>query len=275
VSGRYLTDLADVCRAAGLAVVEVDGGQTRARGSGGYTGDRPWLVMWHHTASSTTPDNDVAYICHGADAAPLANLYVARDGTVYVCAAGATNTNGSGGPLELPSGRTVPVDQANTHAIGVEMGNNGVGEAWPIDQIDAMFALSAAMSWAYGFAVDDVGTHESYAPGRKIDPATAAAVAGSWQPDAVTTSGTWSLSDVRAELNRRTNPTPLPPDPEQDDDMAAPFIITNTDTGQIILIYGDGKTAGLAGPDLPGYVARFGQPIPTDPTVCDAIISKG
>jgi hypothetical protein len=59
-------------------------------------------------------------------------------------------------------------------------------------------------------------------------------------------------------------PTP-PPDPEEDIDMA--FIMQNTKTGEIALVYGDGKVTGLAGGDLGGYIARFGDPVPTDPVV--------
>ena len=51
MGSRYLTDLADVLRAAGLAVTELDGWRDRARGSGGYDDGRPTHVMVHHTAS--------------------------------------------------------------------------------------------------------------------------------------------------------------------------------------------------------------------------------
>ena len=41
MSGLYLTQLASWLRAAGVNVVEWQGWQTRARGSGGFTGNRP------------------------------------------------------------------------------------------------------------------------------------------------------------------------------------------------------------------------------------------
>src|SRR4029077_14868845 len=96
VGSRYLTDLADVLRSAGLVVHEEPGWQTRARGSGGYDSGRPTHVMVHHTASNpgSDPDGDVAYIARNAADAPLANLYLSRSGDVHVIAAGATNTNG-------------------------------------------------------------------------------------------------------------------------------------------------------------------------------------
>lgn len=229
MSGRFLTDLADVCRAAGLDVVEVDGWQTRARSSGGYADGLPWCVMWHHTASQTSPANDVSYIVSGSPDRPLANLYLARDGWVWVCAAGATNTNGKGGPLPFSRG-TVPADRMNEYAIGIEAANSGTGEAWPQVQIDAYFTLSNAVTAAYGLAADDVASHNAWAPTRKIDPATAAAVQGPWRPRSVNSSGTWSVDDLRAECRARatSSPTPTPPTPPEDDMRAGPYLIQGT-----------------------------------------------
>lgn len=225
---RYLTDMADVCRRAGLSVVEQAGWQTRARSSGGYADGRPTCIMWHHTASSTTPANDVSYIINAQDA-PLSNLYLARDGTVYVIAAGATNTNGKGGPLTVSRG-TVPADSMNTYAIGIEAANSGVGEAWPQVQIDAFFTLSNALCAAYGLLPTDVASHAAWAPSRKIDPATAAAVQGPWQPRSINANGTWNVDDLRSECARRAGaapPTPTPPTPE-DDMRSGPYLIQGT-----------------------------------------------
>jgi hypothetical protein len=229
MGARYLTDLADVCRAAGLTVWEVGGWQSRARGSGGYDGDRPWVIVLHHTASDTSPANDVNYIVYGCPDAPVANLYLDRDGAVHVCAGGACNHAGKGGPWQTTRG-VIPVDQANTHAIGIEAANNGVGQTWPQPQIDAYFTLVNALTAAYGLDVTDVVTHNAWAPTRKIDPATAAAVDGPWQPEPVTSSGTWSLDDIYDELIARANPTPAPPTPPSgDDDMrAGPYLIQAT-----------------------------------------------
>ena len=230
MTGLYLTDLADVCRAAGLTVVESAGWQTRARGSGGYAAGRPWAIMWHHTASNTTPENDVAYIVNGSDNSPIANLYLARDGAVWVCAAGATNTNGSGGPITLSKGQ-VPVDRMNEYAIGIEAANSGVGQQWPQVQIDAYFTLSNALAAAYGMLPTDAVSHAAWSPGRKIDPATAPAVQGPWRPRQINSSGTWDLTDIRSEAVARSNPTPTPPTPTPpgDDDMrAGPYLIQAT-----------------------------------------------
>lgn len=214
MGSRYLTALADWCRAAGLNVVETGGWQTRARSSGGFDGNRPWVVAWHHTASQTSPSNDVDYMVNGSPDRPVANLYLARDGSVHVMAAGATNTNGKGYSFKTSKG-VIPNDQLNTHAVSIEAANNGVGEAWTQQQIDAYFRLSLALTEALGLAPGDVCNHQTWAPDRKIDPATAAAVQGPWRPRPVGSSGTWNQSDVVTELIERSgvpDPPPLPED---------------------------------------------------------------
>lgn len=236
MSGRYLTDMADVLRRAGCSVVEVDGWQKRARSSGGFAAGRPVCVMWHHTASQTTAENDVRYII-SADTAPISNLYIARNGDVWVIAAGATNTNGKGQSLRFSTG-TVPQDKMNEFAIGMEFGNSGVGEAYSQVQIDAGFRASLALCDAYGLAPDDVANHADYAPGRKIDMATANAVQGSWRPRGTNSSGTWNLDDLRAECRRRaTNYTPEPPQPPE------PVPTEETNMGMFVL---DSQSMGSA-----------------------------
>jgi hypothetical protein len=214
MSGRYLVELADVLRAAGVHVVEVDGWQTRARKSGGYAGNRPWCVMWHHTASQATPDQDIAYII-GADTAPISNLYLDRTGCVHVIAAGATNTNGKGGPQKFSRG-TVPLDCMNEYAVSIEAANSGLGEPWPQVQIDAFFKASIAVTNWLGLEPTDISSHAGWTT-RKIDPATAAAVQGPWRPASVNTSGTWSLDDLRHEAARRAASGAAPIPPSEDD----------------------------------------------------------
>lgn len=204
MGSRYLDTLADELRAAGLAVVEVAGWQTRARSSGGYDGGRPSCVAWHHTASSASLEADAAYCATGAADAPICNLVVGRDGTVAVIAAGATNTNGKGGPFTLADGTIVAADTLNTHAVGIELANAGTGETYPAAQVDAAFAASLVCSRLIGRDPANAVGHVEWAPGRKIDPATAAAVAGPWRPAAVNSAGSWSGADLRAELTRRS-----------------------------------------------------------------------
>lgn len=211
---RYLTDMANWLRSAGVAVVEYDGWKNRARSSGGYEPDRPWCIMWHHTASKTSPENDASYMCHGSGDKPIANILLARDGTAWVLAAGATNTNGKGQGFQTSRGR-VPADSMNTYAVGIEIANNGVGESYPQEQIDAAFAISLELCKRLGLQPADACEHQFYAPDRKIDPATGDAVDGPWLPREINSSGTWNQDDLHDELNRRAG-MPLPPGPGPD-----------------------------------------------------------
>ena len=216
----FLTDLANWLRNAGLNVKEYSGWQTRARDSGGYE-SYPLCVMWHHTASPKSWDGqkDADYCAIGDSDAPLANLYVDRTGTVWVLAAGATNTNGKGNSITFSRG-TVPTDCMNTRAVGVEMGNDGVGEQWPEVQINAMFVVSNTVNSKLGNQPDDISTHQFYAPTRKIDPATTN-VAGPWKPTSCNSSGSWDRDSVQAECRKRIG-TLLPPSPPllKDGEMA-------------------------------------------------------
>ena len=124
-----------------------------------------------------------------ADDAPIGNMLLARDGSAWLGAAGAANTAGKGGPLTLSRG-TVPVDGANSRTWAIEAANNGVGEPWPAVQIDAYFAISNELNRRFGNTPDDVFNHATWAPGRKIDPATAGAVPGLWRPSSSTSAGT-------------------------------------------------------------------------------------
>jgi N-acetylmuramoyl-L-alanine amidase-like protein len=232
----YYVDAARWLRAVGLTVYESDGWQTRARSSGGFAAP-PLGIQWHHTASSTTPANDVHWQTEGCDDAPVGNMTIMRDGSIWMIAAGAANTAGKGGPLTLSRG-TVPQDSGNSTTWAIEVANNGVGERWPAVQIDAYFTATIELNRHFENRPDDVFTHALGAgdgwTDRKIDPATAAAVEGPWRPRSVTSSGTWSLDDIRAELRIRAldvdpDPTPTPPEPE-DDDMVIYTLADYTNT---------------------------------------------
>ena len=208
MGSRYLTDLAEVCRRAVPQVMEVDGWQTRARGSGGYDTGRPTHVMVHHTASGPSSDGwpDVDYCTFGDDDAPLCNLYLDRAGVVYVCAAGATNTNGSG---QDPCGVTAD-DAMNGSALGVEAGNDGVSEAWPAAQQDAYVALCRELCAAYGIAPAQVHGHAEYAAARKVDPAG---------PSRWASTGTWYMTAFRDEVASSSSPPPIGDDDVTDEDI--------------------------------------------------------
>lgn len=214
----YLTDMVAVLQAAGVqcAVGNINTGwERRARGSGGFD-SMPLGICWHHTASSTNPQNDLSWMINGSDDAPIGNLLLDRDGVVWPIAAGAANTQGKGGPHSFSRG-TIPVDSGNSRAFGMEVANNGVGEPWPQVQIDAYFAASNALSAYFGNEVTDLMTHHEWAEDRKIDPATNDAVQGPWHPGSVTSSRTWNGDDIRAECVRRAGH--VPPPPQQEDDL--------------------------------------------------------
>lgn len=276
MTARWLTDMADVLRRAGLNVVEQAGWQTRARSSGGYASG-PWCVMWHHTASSptSTAAGDANYMSNGSSSRPVANLLIARNGDVWCLAAGATNTNGQGNALRFSRG-TVPANRMNEYAIGMEIQNTGVGEPYQRVCVDAAFATSAALCAAYGLAVDDVAGHWDYAPTRKIDPATAAAVQGPWRPRSVTSSGTWALDDLRAELRRRATVTPPDPTPQPPEDFDVDsFLIRHTTEGWHALVYGDGKVTGIDNGNPQPWIDRFGTPLPTPAPIWTDFTNKG
>jgi hypothetical protein len=227
MTGIYYADALDVLAAAGCTVREnatTNGWQQRARSSGGFPSP-PLCVFWHHTASSTSPENDLAYMINGSDDAPVGNMLIDRDGGCWPIAAGASNCAGKGGPVSFSRG-TIPLDSGNTRGWQIEVANSGTGEQWPSAQVDALFRASNALNHAlFGNVPGDVVTHalgagDGYTD-RKIDPATAAAVQGSWRPSSVNSSGTWSLADIRGECSRRagsTLPGPIPP-PNGDDDV--------------------------------------------------------
>jgi hypothetical protein len=231
---QFLTGLADVLRSAGLTVVELDGWRTRGRSNNSqYADGRPWCLMWHHTASAGDGAADADYCTFRSPDRPITNLVTGRDGIVYVCAAGPTNTNGKGGPLEFSRG-TVPVDSMNTFAVSNEISNNGVGMPYPQVQIDACFAVSNAVTAAYGLEPDDVANHRDWTT-RKIDVATATAVLGPWMPASTNSSGTWSLYDLRTECRRRAGTSP-PPATGKDIDMYVIAVERNGWPGPVDLV---------------------------------------
>jgi hypothetical protein len=241
VAGIYFVEAADWLRAVGLTVVEVKGWQTRARSSGGFP-FLPWGVVWHHTASQTTIENDTNWEYFGSDVSPIGNMTIARNGDIWLGAAGAANTQGRGGPATFSRG-TVPLDGGNTRLWAIECSNNGTGEPWPRVQIDAYFAASNCLNDHFGNRPDDVITHAGWTT-RKIDPAKASAVLGPWQPRPVNTSGTWNLDDVRAECLARAvvTPEPAPPEPEPEPEPVPPSTATKED---VMLIARDATTKKL------------------------------
>ena len=198
---HYLTDLADVLRAAGLVVSE-ERGLSKVSGSmidwpifgrssnSQYVTGRPTAVMNHHTVSKTAPANDVNYCNVVSDIRPLTNLIIVRDGTVHVCAGGPTNTNGSG---KDTWGGGVPENDMNRYAIGIEITNLGNGrDPYPEAQQNAVMDTNVALCQAYNISPNSCRAHFEWAPGRKIDPKGPSR----WAPG----GGLWDMDAFRAEV---------------------------------------------------------------------------
>lgn len=163
---RYLTDLADVARKAGLEVVEVAGWKTRGRPSS-TGGNNPGGVLWHHTGGPANGSDYADWLARVGRAdlpAPLCHYSIDRAGRVYVIAAGRTNHGGSAkasGPM--PSG------DANAMYVGVECMNTG-SEGWSPAQYGAMVRLGAALANAYGWTAEHNRAHKETSLTGKWDP---------------------------------------------------------------------------------------------------------
>jgi hypothetical protein len=160
------TWLADVLRDAGLTVFEVEGWKTRGRP---YDFEPIGYVMRHHTASGRGSGNAPSLwtVTNGRSdlPGPLANLLTARNGWIYVVAAGYCNHAGAGGPY-----KTVPKDSGNKYFYGNECENDGAGEPWPGVQIDASRRAEAALIAYHHRDATWLEGHKEWAPLRKIDP---------------------------------------------------------------------------------------------------------
>lgn len=205
-----LGNMANVLRAAGLTVVEIDGWQNRTATGGDMAEIRG--VMWHHTATNRAAfaNNDIPtlHTClngNGSTPGPLCQLMLGRTGIVYVLAAGVCYHAGHG------AAAGIPVDTGNLYFIGIEMESSGVAPwDWTADQIRVAPHLGAALERAYLMHLPpelraQIG-HKEYAANRvpnisgKIDPA-------GWPGD---------MDGLRAEINKILDgkaPAPAPSKP--------------------------------------------------------------
>ena len=145
---RYLTDLADVLRAAGLTVVEIPGWETRGR-RGSFD---PHGVLCHHTAGKGNGYRDAESMAKAGRPdlnPPLCQLALDRQGVWYVCAAGRANHAGRCRPvggLKPYPGRSY--GDGNAQMIGVEAQNDG-SEPWPPVQYASYVRGVAAITEHY------------------------------------------------------------------------------------------------------------------------------
>ena len=167
VTYHFLTDLADACRKSGLEVVEIAGWQKRGRPS--YTGGfNPRGILVHHTGSN--PPDSTAYVewmartGRGDLPAPLCQIALGRDGTVYVSAAGRANHAG-----DAKASGPIPAGDGNELYIGIEALNNGT-EGWSTTQHAAYVRLCRALVDHYGWTPEHVRAHKETSHSGKWDP---------------------------------------------------------------------------------------------------------
>lgn len=145
---------------AGVKYRKVSGWASRGHGTMGSIQS----VICHHTAgpkSGNSPSlNVVAYGRPGLSG-PLAQLFLARDGTVYLVAAG----------VSYHAGRVSSSRYANSHAIGIEAEATGL-DSWPAHQINEYAKLCKALIKEFGLSTSRVRGHKEVAVprGRKPDP---------------------------------------------------------------------------------------------------------
>lgn len=196
-----LTNLAKHLTDAGLYVVEIAGWEERARGGDGghYLANRPTHVMVHHTAGTAEARaaSEVNYMVNVSPVAPVANLYIARNGVVFVMAAGPTNTNGKG---SAPWCQFVADNDMNRHAISIEVGNDGRGEHYPKAQQDSVLATVATLCRSYGISPNYCRAHFEWSPDRKIDPSGTSRWA--------LRGGKWNMAAFRKDIQQALHDTP-------------------------------------------------------------------
>jgi hypothetical protein len=214
----WLRWLPDYLAAEGLNVRTWSGWETRSRSSGGF--DSLLGLVVHHTVSNTSIENDARFCWENAADRPIGTCLLGRDGTYLVGTAGATNTNGRGGP-RLTTAGVIPLDNGNRTCPAIEACNNGVGEPWPTVQQDAYIKGAAGFirgiraELGVDIGVNGVFSHSEWAPTRKMDPAGPSR----WRP----AGGTWSHVDgmdrFRGDVFAHMLPPPEPePEPEPPDD---------------------------------------------------------
>lgn len=155
---------------AGVKYKKVSGWASRGHGTMGSIQS----IICHHTAgpaSGNSPSLNVVAYGRAGLSGPLSQLFLARDGTVYLVAAG----------ISYHAGRVVSNKYTNSHAIGIEAEATGTS-SWPAHQVNEYAKLCKALAKEFGLSTSRVVGHKEAAPRRKIDP-------------------NFSMSDFRAKVN--------------------------------------------------------------------------
>jgi hypothetical protein len=255
VTYLWLTDLDACFTAAGIPYTEINAHPSdvtgssswRTRGRPASTGQfNPIGILCHHTASpaGTSDAADINVIMYGNGSAPgpISQLYIGRSATLYLVAAGRCNHGGSGA---FPGGQC---QDQNAACLGIEVGNDGIGERWSDAVTDLYADTVAALLDHYGADTSQVWLHASLGPACgnfKIDPA------GPWQrqPDLPGYgAGTWDLDIWRQFVDEHRGgppPSPLPPPThEEGASMPLTYVVAY---GDIPGLAGDGAIYEVAG----------------------------
>lgn len=154
------TDLDKALQGSGLTVIHYDGWKQRGHG----TPSKAEGVVCHHTAgppSGNTPSLNTVVYGRSDLPGPLCNIYMARNGEVYLIAAG----------IGYHAGATLYGWGDNNSGIGIEAEATGV-DPWPPGQYDCYVRLCNALSNYYRVPLGHVAGHKEVCdpPGRKPDP---------------------------------------------------------------------------------------------------------
>lgn len=161
---RSLVGLGKRLQRAGLRVKKVAGWESR-----GGSGANFRATTFHHTASGRNSGDApcLGLVTRGTSVVPgpLCNILISRSGVVYLIAAGRANHAGLGGPL-----RGIPQNSANKMSVGFECENNGLGEPWPREQLQAIDTAFAVTLKFLRRRARRHFAHREWAPTRKTDP---------------------------------------------------------------------------------------------------------
>jgi hypothetical protein len=179
----WLTDLADILRAASVPVIEESyiSGPYRGRSwkSVGFN-DRPLsafnYILWHHDASPVGDSPGALHWVKYSSLAPAGAAWVCSgchgkhpSGTWHLYASGLTNHAGTGGPWRPNTGDpAVPVNGMNAVSLGIETDHTW-GESWAGTkkqaQLDRLRVGTAAILKAYKLPATRVIRHLDWTNG--------------------------------------------------------------------------------------------------------------
>lgn len=212
-----LTWLADVARSVSLSVVEEPGWQTR-----GAEFKVPIAgVIGHHTASARDrPCPSTPILVHGRPdlSGPLAQIQLCRDASVRIIASGIANHAGTGLWPGIPA-LSHAQGGVNGNTIGIEAENDGVGEPWPLVQMDAYVVLVAGLLAHEQLTAARYCSHFEWRRpiGYKLDPFGPWVGGGDWYD-----GKPWTPSQRLATSNTfRARVAAVLGSPPEDDDMTS------------------------------------------------------